>query len=167
MLTLSVGARYSAEEKEVQVRSIGVGGCNLDTLRSAATIFADKETGAASPRASVSSSSRATTRLLYRILFAKGFRSGGYNFRNLNPNVAPGPFDQEKQDAYENGLKQEVGAFRAHQPLGLLQPDQRHPARIPAPFAPFGNFQIITNAADVSIKGIEGRSCCSSPSPAA
>lgn len=153
-LTFSVGARYSAEEKEVQVRSIGVGGCNLDTLRCSYD-FNDKDSwDGFTPRIGVQFKPSDDT-LLYAS-FAKGFRSGGYNFRNLNPNVDPGPFDQEKQDAYEIGLKQEFGGFARVNIAGFYSRINGTQREFQAPFAPFGNFQIITNAADVSIKGIEG-----------
>ena len=153
-LTFSVGARYSAEEKEVQVRSIGVGGCNLNTLRCSYD-FNDKDSwDGFTPRIGVQFKPTDDT-LLYAS-FAKGFRSGGYNFRNLNPNVDPGPFDQEKQDAYEIGLKQEVGGFARVNIAGFYSRINGTQREFQAPFAPFGNFQIITNAADVSIKGIEG-----------
>lgn len=88
--------------------------------------------------------------------FAQVFRSSGYNLRNLNPNVAPGPFDQEKRDAYELGLKQEFGGFARINLAGFYNKIKGTQREFQAPFAPFGNFQIITNAADVSIKGIEG-----------
>lgn len=154
MLTFSLGARYSAEEKEVQVRSIGVGGCNLDTLRCSYD-FRDKDNWSGfTPRIGVQFKPTDDT-LLYAS-FAQGFRSGGYNFRNLNPNVAPGPFDQEKQDAYELGLKQEFGGFARVNLAGFYNRINGTQREFQAPFAPFGNFQIITNAADVSIKGIEG-----------
>lgn len=153
-LTFSVGARYSAEEKEVQVRSIGVGGCNLDVLRCSYD-FTDKDNwDGFTPRIGVQFKPTEDT-LLYAS-FAKGFRSGGYNFRNLNPNVDPGPFDQEKQDAYEIGLKQEIGGFARVNLAGFYSRINGTQREFQAPFAPFGNFQIITNAADVSIKGIEG-----------
>jgi iron complex outermembrane receptor protein len=153
-LTFSVGARYSAEEKEVQVRSIGVGGCNLDILRCSYD-FTDKDNwDGFTPRIGVQFKPTEDT-LLYAS-FAKGFRSGGYNFRNLNPNVDPGPFDQEKQDAYEIGLKQEIGGFARVNLAGFYSRINGTQREFQAPFAPFGNFQIITNAADVSIKGIEG-----------
>jgi len=153
-LTFSVGARYSAEEKDVQVRSIGVGGCNLDVLRCSYD-FTDKDNwDGFTPRIGVQFKPTEDT-LLYAS-FAKGFRSGGYNFRNLNPNVAPGPFDQEKQDAYEIGLKQDIGGFARANLAGFYSRINGTQREFQAPFAPFGNFQIITNAADVSIKGIEG-----------
>lgn len=154
MLTVSVGARYSAEEKAVQVRSIGVGGCNLDTLRCSYD-FVDKDNWSGfTPRVGVQFKPTEDT-LLYAS-FAQGFRSGGYNFRNLNPNVAPGPFDQEKQDAYEVGLKQEFGNIARINLAGFYNRINGTQREFQAPFAPFGNFQIITNAADVSIKGLEG-----------
>lgn len=153
-LTLSVGARYSAEEKAVTVRSIGVGGCDLDSL-SCSFNFTDKHSwDGFTPRVGVQFKPNDGT-MVYAS-FAQGFRSGGYNFRNLNPNVQPGPFDQERQNAYEIGLKQEFGRVARVNLAGFYNKVNGTQREFQAPFPPYGNFQIITNAADISIKGIEG-----------
>lgn len=154
MLTLSAGARYSAEEKAVRVRSIGVAGCDLDALRCSFN-FTDKHSWSGfTPRLGVQFKPNDDT-MLYAS-FAQGFRSGGYNFRNLNPNVNPGPFNQERQNAYEVGLKQEFGRIARVNIAGFYNKIKGAQREFQAPFPPFGNFQIITNAADVSIRGIEG-----------
>ncbi len=48
-------------------------------------------------------------------------RSGGYNLRNTDPSIAPGPFDQETQDSFELGVKAAVRP-QPDQCRGLLQP---------------------------------------------
>lgn len=154
MLTLSVGARYSTESKAVQVRSIGVGGCNLDQLNCSYNFTNAKSWDGFTPRVGVQF--KPTDKTMLYASFSQGFRSGGYNFRNLNANVAPGPFDQERQDAYEIGLKQEFGRFARINLAGFYNKIYGTQREFQAPFPPFGNFQVITNAADVSIKGIEG-----------
>ena len=110
-LTLNVGARYSTEKKSVQVAAIGVGGCNLDLLICNYNFTNKKTWNGFTPK--VGSQFKPTDKTQIYGSFSQGFRSGGYNFRNLNPNVAPGPFDQEKQDAFEVGLKQGLGVSRA------------------------------------------------------
>ncbi|UVO50685.1 TonB-dependent receptor [Sphingomonas sp. SUN019] len=153
-VTLSVGARYSTESKAVQVRSIGVGGCNLDTINCSYNFSDSKRWNGFTPRVGVQYKPTDDT-MLYAS-FSQGFRSGGYNFRNLNPNVAPGPFDQERQDAYELGLKQQFGRVARINVAGFYNKIDGTQREFQAPFPPFGNFQVITNAADVSIKGLEG-----------
>lgn len=153
-LTLSVGARYSTERKDVQVRSIGVNGCNLDTLICSYDFRDKKRWNGFTPRVGVQYKPSDDT-MLYAS-FSQGFRSGGYNFRNLNPNVAPGPFDQERQDSYELGLKHQFGRVARINVAGFYSRIDGTQREFQAPFPPFGNFQVITNAADVSIKGLEG-----------
>ena len=153
-VTLSVGARYSTERKAVEVRSIGVGGCNLDTINCSYNFRDSKRWNGFTPRVGLQYKPTDNT-MLYGS-FSQGFRSGGYNFRNLNPNVAPGPFDQESQDAYEIGLKQQFGRVARINLAGFYNKIYDTQREFQAPFPPFGNFQVITNAADVSIKGIEG-----------
>jgi iron complex outermembrane receptor protein len=153
-LTFSVGGRYSTESKSVQVRSIGVGGCNLDTMICSYDFRDKKSWNGFTPRVAVQF--KPTDKTMAYASFSQGFRSGGYNFRNLNPNVAPGPFDQEKQDAYEVGLKQEFGRIARVNLAGFYNKIYGTQREFQAPFPPFGNFQVITNAADVSIEGVEG-----------
>ncbi|MBL3087694.1 TonB-dependent receptor, partial [Klebsiella pneumoniae] len=45
-------------------------------------------------------------------LNTRGFRSGGYNLRNTDPAVPPGPFNQETQDSFELGAKKQFGRHR-------------------------------------------------------
>jgi iron complex outermembrane receptor protein len=39
--------------------------------------------------------------------FTRGFRSGGYNIRNVTVAASPGPYNPEKVDAYEAGIKRQ------------------------------------------------------------
>jgi iron complex outermembrane receptor protein len=153
-LTLSVGGRYSTEDKSVLVRSIGVGGCNLDQLNCSYDFTDEQSWDGFTPRVGIQF--KPTEKTMLYGSFSQGFRSGGYNFRNLNPNVSPGPFDQEQQDAYEVGVKHEVGRIARINFAGFYSKIYGSQREFQAPFAPFGNFQIITNAADLSIKGLEG-----------
>lgn len=153
-VTLNLGARYSTEEKSVQVSSIRVAGCNLDSLVCNYNFRDRRSWDGFTPRVGVQY--KPTDKTQFYASFAQGFRSGGYNFRNLNANVAPGPFDQEKQDAYEVGVKQEFGRIARINIAGFYDKLYGTQREFQAPFPPFGNFQIITNAADVSIKGVEG-----------
>ncbi len=153
-LTLNVGGRYSAEDKAVQIASIRANGCDLDTVNCAYDFRDAAKWHGFTPRVGVQYKPTSATQVYAS--YSKGFRSGGYNFRNLNPNVAPGPFDQEGQDAYEVGIKQEFGRFARVNVAGFYSTIDNVQREIQTPAPPFGIFQIITNAANVRIQGIEG-----------
>ncbi len=87
--------------------------------------------------------------------FARGFRSGGTNFRHTALGTKPAPFDSEKQDSFEFGIKHDVADFaRLNVALFLnkihgMQREQN----LPDPLS--GVSQLITNAGDATIKGFE------------
>jgi iron complex outermembrane receptor protein len=87
--------------------------------------------------------------------WAKGFRSGGYNFRNTDPGVTPGPFDSEKQSSFELGWKQDLGDGLArvnfavfHNKVKGLQREINVPGAL-------GVTQVIRNTGDATIDGGE------------
>jgi len=126
-LTLTLGGRYSKEEKEGNIGVIGspngtgdcvtvnetpfdrtpvaFSGCSFD--------FQDKEDWSNfTPK--VALDWKPTESLLLYASYTKGFRSGGYNTRFTDttlitnpdsPNSTPGPYDEETVDAYEIGMK--------------------------------------------------------------
>jgi len=88
--------------------------------------------------------------------WTKGVRSGGYNFRNTNPLVAPGPTDAEKQDSFELGMKSEWANRRARLNAALFYNDIDGLQReiiLADPVA--GLAQVIRNSADARIRGFE------------
>ncbi len=126
--TLTLGGRYSTEEKEAAIGVIGdptaTGDCAnrpLNPLEGRAAMndcrpaFRDKKDWSNfSPR--VALAWQATDSLMTYASFSRGFRSGGYNVRfsdtsivtnPSNPLSTPGPYDEETVDAYELGMKSE------------------------------------------------------------
>lgn len=86
--------------------------------------------------------------------WAKGFRSGGYNFRNTDPGVTTGPFDAERQSSFELGWKQDIGA-RARVNVAAFHNKMKDLQReINVPGA-LGVTQIIRNTGDATIVGGE------------
>lgn len=100
-LTLTLGGRYTWEDKKAYVGSFG-GDVSLD-LNSYTYDFVDDDNwNFISGHANLSW--RASEHALLYSSWTRGFRSGGFNIRNALP-ASPGPYDKEKVNAYEIGLK--------------------------------------------------------------
>ena len=88
--------------------------------------------------------------------WTRGFRSGGYNVRNTYPsNVElPGPYDQERIDTFEAGLKlsTNIGIVNGAVFYNLIDDVQRV---ITLPSFEGGVAQVIRNTADVEAFGFE------------
>ena len=151
---LTLGARHTIENKEVEVATAGNATCAA-VSHECEYDFTDAHSWRnVTPRIGLQRwlGSRAQVYGHY----TRGFRSGGYNLRNTSPTAAPGPFDEEEQDAMEVGFKSEVArgrgrlnvaAFR-NQVYGL----QRQVTRADAAG---GAIQITANTADATIQGLE------------
>ncbi len=89
--------------------------------------------------------------------WSKGFRSGGFNFRNARPDVIPaGPTKEEENNTFEIGVKTELGDGRMRLNVAAFYNDIKDMQRelnLPDPFVVV--LQGTINAGDVTIKGIE------------
>jgi iron complex outermembrane receptor protein len=158
-LTLTAGARFTREDKEVDIASlprnvnspcdVTEGTCPFD--------FSDSESwDAISARLGLkyefSGESMAYTH------WTRGQRSGGYNLRNTatdTVNLGPGPFDEEIVDNFEVGYKSDLGGrgrFNAAAFYNLIEDMQRE-INLPDPVS--GVVQVIRNTADAAIMGVE------------
>ena len=151
---LTVGARYTFEEKDVLVASAGNSACAVESRRCEYD-FRDGDTWRnVTPRVGLQFWPGATTQLYGH--FTRGFRSGGYNLRNTAPGVAPGPFDEEEQDAVELGLKSEFAEGRVRLNVAAFHNRvygmQRQVTRADVAA---GGVQITANTADATIQGLE------------
>ncbi|MDE0349614.1 MAG: TonB-dependent receptor, partial [Gammaproteobacteria bacterium] len=151
---LTVGARYTLEEKDVLVATAGNSACVADSRRCEYD-FRDGDTWRnVTPRVGLQFWPGAATQLYGH--FTKGFRSGGYNLRNTAPGVAPGPFDEEEQDAFELGLKSELAGGRVRLNVAAFHNRvygmQRQVTRADVAS---GGVQITANTADATIQGLE------------
>ena len=117
-LTLTLGLRYTHEEKEADITNLtrnGATPCNIITGPDCPSHFRDKETWTnLSPKVGLSYRHDDDT-LLYAH-WTRGFRSGGYNLRDTffglpgDPrDLGPGPFDEEQIDNFELGFKKTFG----------------------------------------------------------
>lgn len=88
--------------------------------------------------------------------WTKGFRSGGLNIRHTGLGAPPTQFDSETQRAVELGVKHDFLDRRARLNVSLfrskisgLQRDSNIPDSV------LGNVQIISNAGDATVQGVE------------
>ena len=151
--TLNLGVRYTREEKEAEVATIRTGGGNISE-RTLVPDFVDSESWSdVSPRVGVQWMPAPDSQVY--AYWAKGFRSGGYNFRNTDPGVAPGPFDAEDQSSYELGWKQDFAGGRVRLNAALFRNKiERIQREINTPGA-LGVTQVIRNVGDATIQGGE------------
>lgn len=152
-ITVNLGVRYSWEKKSVSIATIRAAGGDY-VARTIVPDFASEKTwNDISPKAGVQwQPSRNTQVYAY---YAKGFRSGGYNFRNTLAGAAPGPFDSESQDAYEIGMKQKFrgGRFSLAAFQNTIDDIQRE---VQVPVVGVGIAQLIQNVGKARIRGFEG-----------
>jgi len=154
-LTLNAGLRYSHERKRVRVANLIGNLCDPVGLKGCTNYgFRDSKSWS-DPTFRLGAQWQPDSATQLYGFFARGFRSGGYNFRNGNASVAPGPFDAEKQNSFEIGLKRDFGrtlrlnlaAFH-NTVLGMQR-------EIITPVLPIGTTQVIRNSADLRLQGVE------------
>ncbi|MFP5435321.1 MAG: TonB-dependent receptor, partial [Alphaproteobacteria bacterium] len=95
-LTVNLGGRYSWERKFVRVGTLRADGCNLAALICNTNFVDSDDWKSFTPKIGLQWKPDDRTQVYG--LYTRGFRSGGYNLRNTDPGVPPGPFDQEVQD---------------------------------------------------------------------
>ncbi|WP_444921516.1 TonB-dependent receptor [Microbulbifer sp. CnH-101-G] len=156
---LTLGGRYSSEKKDAKIASIPLNTCTLSGCSS--YDFEDSESWSAfTPKVGLQWTVSDDTQLY--TFWTKGFRSGGYNFRNagINPLTgkpyAPQATDQEEQSSFEIGAKVDWldGRLRTnmavfHNTIDDMQREENLPDAVT------GVAQIIRNTADATIRGAE------------
>ena len=161
-LTLAAGTRYTREKREAEIASIATirppaslaPSCNIVEGPACEFDFTGEETWHSwSPKlgAAYYISDQAN---VYGH-WTRGFRSGGYNLRNLIPIdiESPGPYDEETIDSFEAGFKvtQDRGRLYGAVFYNLIDDMQRE-LNFPIPD---GIAQVIRNTADVKMLGFE------------
>lgn len=153
-LTLNLGARFSREKKDVRIGSITPTGGNYEE-RTFVQDFQDSEVWKDfSPRVGLQWEPSTDTQVY--AFYAKGFRSGGYNFRNTVVGAPPGPFDAEEQEAYEIGLKQTFAERRGRFNLALFNNTiDKLQREVQIPIPGVGIAQLLRNVGKVRVHGFE------------
>jgi len=154
-ITINAGIRYSKEKKRVAVANLIGNLCDpIVTLTCSNYGFHDSHTWS-DPSFKLGAQWQPSSATQLYGFFARGFRSGGYNFRNGNVTVNPGPFDAEKQNSFEVGLKQEFGRSVRINLAAFHNTVLGTQREIITPVLPIGTTQVIRNSANVRLKGVE------------
>lgn len=170
---LSLGARYSEEDKETEIASLSrnissnfptavplptiplAQSCNVVLRGDCNYDFVSKDNwDSFSPKIGLTYN-MSDDAFIYGS-YSQGTRSGGYNMRNtsFNPADTPGPFDQETVDSIEIGYKSSFGG------RGILNAavfynqidDMQREINLPGPI---GVIQLVRNTAEATIMGLE------------
>lgn len=155
-LTLNLGIRYTKEHKRASVATFNaaVSACNFNTLVCNYDFRGAKDWTSWIPK--VGLQWRPSDDLQVYAFWTKGVRSGGYNFRNVNSLIAPGPTDQESQNSFEVGFKAELLDRKVRLNAAYFYNDINGLQRefnLSDPVA--GIAQVIRNSADATIQGVE------------
>jgi iron complex outermembrane receptor protein len=153
--SLSAGVRYTNEEKTARIISGSDGGCtDVVTFDCSFDDLAGKWDNI-TPKVGFQWSYNDDSQLYG--FWSKGFRSGGFNFRNAKPDVIPpGPTKEEENTTIEFGLKTDLADGRVRMNFAVFQneiSDMQRELNIGDPDVVV--LQGTINAGDVTIKGAE------------
>ena len=152
---LSLGGRYTLEKKDVRVATAGPNAACNGKRRLCDFDFEDGDIWRnLTPKVGLQRWLSPGVQIYG--YYTKGFRSGGYNLRNTSTTASPGPFDEERQDSFEAGLKSEFADRRVRVNLaafhnrvyGMQRQVTRADIRV-------GGVQVTANTADATIWGFE------------
>ena len=154
--TLSAGIRYTDESKDAQIISQAFPGDCTDNITFNCTF--DDLSGDwdnITPKLGLQWRIDDDTQLYG--FWSKGFRSGGFNFRNARPaQIPPGPTEEEENNTFEIGLKTDFNGGRMRLNVAAFHneiSDMQRELNIPDPAVLV--LQATVNAGDVTITGIE------------
>lgn len=165
-IMLTAGTRYSYEKREAETSSAAITSsegtpCNFAVGPACPLDFTDEETwNSWSPKLGVAYFMGGGANFEANVYghWTRGYRSGGYNLRNTYaPEVElPGPYDEEKIDTFEAGLKisTNIGILNGAVFYNFIDDVQRV-ITLPESVALGGIAQEIHNTADVEAFGFE------------
>ncbi|OUS10594.1 hypothetical protein A9Q90_01015 [Gammaproteobacteria bacterium 54_18_T64] len=166
-LTMSLGARYTYEAKEIEAAiandptnslpglGVSLGGCTFEPSIKCASDFDDSDHWRnITPRVAFQYYYNDTSHVYFS--WSKGFRSGGYNIRNTASIQVPGPWKEESQNTWEVGLKTELADGRLRVNFAMFLNEVEDMIREVITSDPTaGAIQQISNTADADISGVE------------
>lgn len=148
VVSLVAGLRYTEETKDIQVASFG--NCSFDFT--VCTFDQDLGETWSSLTPKLGLNFRLADDWLVWGSWTRGFRSGGFNGRNPNPQTPAGPFDEETVDAFEIGSKLTFLDGAARLNLAIYYNDFEDLQRT---ILNANNLQTVENAAAATISGAE------------
>ena len=158
-LVLTLGGRYTFEEKEAEIAKgkIPLRPCRLKPIHCVPDFADDEDWSSFTPKFGLQWFLNDDSHLYFT--YTKGFRSGGYNLRNTALEANPGPYNQETQNAYEIGMKSEWMDGRVKLNLAVFQNEmedmQRETIFTQVVDGIANPVQEIRNTADATIRGAE------------
>ena len=154
-LIITLGARYTYENKSVRITTLGAGACDHATFTCPSPQFVDNESwGSFTPKVGVKYMHSDLVQIYG--FYTKGYRSGGYNLRSSSPTAAPGPFDVETQNSIEVGFKGDNDNRTLRLNVALFYNTINDLQReVLTPDVTTGATQIVLNTADAKIYGLE------------
>ena len=150
-LTLTLGGRWSKDEKEFYAYGFGLYpnvGANLGTHSESWDDFG--------PKAGVQY--QFTPDLMTYFTYSRGFKSGGYDGRCLTVPTCERAFDPEKTDSFEVGLKADFLDNRLRTNIAVFLQDVKDLQRtviVPLAEGTIANETVTDNAATAQINGVE------------
>ncbi len=151
-LTLTAGLRYTDETKDARILT---GACSDNSSFNCPLLDLSGDWSNVTPKVGFQVQLGDSAQLYG--FWAKGFRSGGFNFRNAKPTVIPpGPTKEEANNTLEIGVKSDLLDGRMRLNVALFQNDIEDIQReLNVPDPDVIVLQGTINAGDVSITGIE------------
>lgn len=159
--TLTAGIRYTDESKSsnivdsTAIADGGPGPCEDVTTFVCPTIAPSGDWDNITPKLGVQYRMNDDTQ--FYAFWTKGYRSGGFNFRNAKPNVIPpGPTLEEENNTFEIGMKADMMDGRMRLNLAAFHnsiDDMQRELNVPDPDVIV--LQGTINAGDVTITGVE------------
>jgi iron complex outermembrane receptor protein len=150
--TMTAGLRYTDESKDAQIIT---GGCADNQTFDCEFLDLSGDWSNITPK--LGAQFRVNDETQIYGFWSKGFRSGGFNFRNAKPNVIPpGPTNEEENNTFEIGLKTDLLDGRVRINIAAFHnsiDDMQRELNVPDPDVIV--LQGTINAGDVTIKGIE------------
>ncbi len=150
--TVTAGLRYTDESKSAQII---IGGCTDNIGFNCPTDDLTGDWDNITPKLGAQYRVSDDTQLYG--FWSKGYRSGGFNFRNARPDVIPpGPTKEEENNTFEVGFKSDFMDGKMRLNVAAFQneiKDMQRELNMPDPQVIV--LQATINAGDVTIKGIE------------
>ncbi|BBE32480.1 TonB-dependent receptor [Sphingosinicella microcystinivorans] len=153
---IDAGLRYTREEKDAKIATFvpAASLCDPVGLQCAFDFSGSHSWTNWTPRLSLQW--QPSTDVLAYLTWGKGFRSGGYNFRNTVLGFRPAPTGDEKQDSFELGVKSDWFARALRVNVAIFSNrllDVQREIQYSDPTV--GSVQVIANVGDVRIRGAE------------
>jgi iron complex outermembrane receptor protein len=150
--TITAGLRYTDESKSAQVI---IGGCTDNAQFNCAFDNLSGKWDNITPKLGAQFTVSENTQLYG--FWSKGFRSGGFNFRNARPDlIPPGPTMEEENNTIEIGFKADFMDGRMRLNVAAFRNEIDNMQReLNTPDAQVIVLQATINAGDVTISGVE------------